>query len=528
MAQADGSGMIEYHELKDIICPPVPEPEPEPDPMADRGWNAVDKRQTAISLSEKSRSAKTAIRIKLSPDYDLISQLTTGLATHWNRFMGTHAKVQSSERQGDLSADLFSRIDEDQSGTISRKELRKVATELGLKADRRAIDALFDSMDADASGEVSLEEFTTAVRSSQRLSLQPVGKPGAGAGAGAGAQGAADHGSSAGSRGLLSLPPLAMAFSSGAPGPSPRNRVALPWRRDTSTLRTAQQRALRRPPPESPSATIRHATPASAVSRYPLLANAPAEGGWWQHGGFAAAPHAPQAVQHPSSRQQTPRLASRGSSRGGAAGSSRGGSRQASRGSRRQSREQQREQRQQPRETSHLLGLDGTMPPPHAPPVPRLPTAGLAAGDCLVLSDGAPRGLTPRVTPRPSFRGPRPPPVPPLDVQEANFYVSLLSARDVKPSASSGAPALEEEVQRLARQLSSRRTLSKGDALQAGWIPPRLGTPRSARDEYGANMFSARRFYPIDREQSFKILHADHRIVNDHPSRPHTGSLSAR
>ena len=62
--------------------------------------------------------------------------------------------------------------------------------------------------------------------------------------------------------------------------------------------------------------------------------------------------------------------------------------------------------------------------------------------------------------------------------------------------------------------------------MQAGWISPRLGTPRSARDEYGANFYTSRRFYP---SSPFHVQEAmqDHRIV---PSRPATGtgSLSAR
>merc|ERR1711998_771118 len=49
--------------------------------------------------------------------------------------------------------DLFRQWDDDDNGTIDKKEFRKAITALGFKAPKPEIDALFDTFDTDRSGE---------------------------------------------------------------------------------------------------------------------------------------------------------------------------------------------------------------------------------------------------------------------------------------------------------------------------------------------------------------------------------------
>ena len=55
--------------------------------------------------------------------------------------------------------DLFREWDEDESGTVSKKEFRKAMPMLGLQVSKRDIDALFDSWDPDGSGQLELGEL---------------------------------------------------------------------------------------------------------------------------------------------------------------------------------------------------------------------------------------------------------------------------------------------------------------------------------------------------------------------------------
>jgi Ca2+-binding EF-hand superfamily protein len=188
----DGSGEISFNEMRDAIKGPE-----ETAPVEDvgnqwKGWGAEAKHAAALTLSDKGRGASIVRGIRLSPDYDLIAQLTHGLATNWGRVTW-----------------LFQTWDTDRNGTISRLELRKALGELGLGEHPRAVDSLFDAIDANRSGAITLDEFQLALQASLRAAqseqLMDV------------------------SRGIApaafprrSLPAVSGAVS---PEPSPRNRV---------------------------------------------------------------------------------------------------------------------------------------------------------------------------------------------------------------------------------------------------------------------------------------------------------------
>lgn len=190
----DGSGQLNYMEMKDAIDPPEEEEAPQEVVNPYKGWNALEKKQVAISLSDRSKGASIVRNIRLSSDYDIISQIATGLATNWGKLQW-----------------LFSKWDTDASGTISRKELREALVELGLgnsQKNKIAIDALFGAMDTDKSGEVSYDEFEMAIRASLRTAKSEALKSTA----------------SGASANAIKLPVISSHYSKSSE-PSPRNRV---------------------------------------------------------------------------------------------------------------------------------------------------------------------------------------------------------------------------------------------------------------------------------------------------------------
>ena len=67
--------------------------------------------------------------------------------------------------------DLFREWDEDKSGTISKREMRRAMPLLGFHAPRSAVDALFDSMDPDGSGSISYDELNSLLRRGNEIKL---------------------------------------------------------------------------------------------------------------------------------------------------------------------------------------------------------------------------------------------------------------------------------------------------------------------------------------------------------------------
>ena len=78
--------------------------------------------------------------------------------------------------------DLFREWDEDQSGTVSKKEFRKAMPHLGLEVPKEAIDELFDTIDPDGSGQLSFKELQKALRRTgdageKKTATKAAGKP---------------------------------------------------------------------------------------------------------------------------------------------------------------------------------------------------------------------------------------------------------------------------------------------------------------------------------------------------------------
>ena len=74
--------------------------------------------------------------------------------------------------------DLFKKWDEDDSGTVDRRELGFALRELGFDAPKHVVDALFSEMDADAGGFVDFKELHSVLRQGASVQLAKKLRPG--------------------------------------------------------------------------------------------------------------------------------------------------------------------------------------------------------------------------------------------------------------------------------------------------------------------------------------------------------------
>ena len=73
--------------------------------------------------------------------------------------------------------DLFREWDEDQDGTVSKKEFRRAMPLLGLEVPRAEVDALFDSWDPDGSGSLEIPELNKVLRRGAEVSPDKMPHP---------------------------------------------------------------------------------------------------------------------------------------------------------------------------------------------------------------------------------------------------------------------------------------------------------------------------------------------------------------
>ena len=98
------------------------------------------------------------MRLDAASDVPLMEQLAEGLAKNLSRVI-----------------DVFRAWDDDDSGTIDKKEFRRGLHQLGLtEVPREEVDALFDEIDVDESGEIDFRELATKLKTKQRAKLSSV------------------------------------------------------------------------------------------------------------------------------------------------------------------------------------------------------------------------------------------------------------------------------------------------------------------------------------------------------------------
>jgi len=76
--------------------------------------------------------------------------------------------MSSNKTSTDPDSELlaaFAVFDEDNSGSISRKEMKKLMKKLGQKLSDEELDAMMEEVDTDNDGQIDFEEFKSMMRS---------------------------------------------------------------------------------------------------------------------------------------------------------------------------------------------------------------------------------------------------------------------------------------------------------------------------------------------------------------------------
>lgn len=80
-------------------------------------------------------------------------------------------QVLSDEEINKHLTDAFNKFDEDKSGKLGKWEFAQAWLFLGLKGSEEEINDAFESVDADGSGVIDLDEFITAIKSERMVEL---------------------------------------------------------------------------------------------------------------------------------------------------------------------------------------------------------------------------------------------------------------------------------------------------------------------------------------------------------------------
>ena len=150
---ADGSGEIDFRELQQHLRPGARielDAELQSGGAGEIVLEAKNMIATRAALSDKQRLEASALQGVALVEGDAASvaeQLLQALDTNLIRII-----------------DLFREWDDDDSGTISKKEFRRALPGLGLKVSKEVADALFDSFDPDHSGSIDYNELHRAIK----------------------------------------------------------------------------------------------------------------------------------------------------------------------------------------------------------------------------------------------------------------------------------------------------------------------------------------------------------------------------
>ena len=142
----DGDKYIEYDELHELIVRSAMK-HPDLPPLALEAKNPIAIRKKKIKKEDAN----------LLQDLDLDED-------HMEQIPG---QIKAAlQRNSVRMLDFFRQMDDDASGSISRKEFRKALCEIGLKAPKVAIDWLFSEFDEDGYGSIEYDELKDQLRHS--------------------------------------------------------------------------------------------------------------------------------------------------------------------------------------------------------------------------------------------------------------------------------------------------------------------------------------------------------------------------
>ena len=152
----DGSGALELKELEKLLRQGSTAPPPDDQLLAGGAGEIETSSSNKHPLRKGGAGEGSALRFDIDEDSDksVAEQLRDALASASVRVI-----------------DLFNDWDDDQSGTVSRKEFHKAMAELEFNVPKEAIDELFAEWDPDGSGALELKELQKLLRRGSAVRL---------------------------------------------------------------------------------------------------------------------------------------------------------------------------------------------------------------------------------------------------------------------------------------------------------------------------------------------------------------------
>ena len=121
----------------------------------------IDYHELKVAMRSLGFDVKKAEVLQLVQQHDVAGSGTIGF-DEFIEIMAERIAARSPEEELRKAFELF---DEDSSGRISFRNLRRIAKELGENLTEDELQAMIDEFDADRDGEISLEEFGGIMKS---------------------------------------------------------------------------------------------------------------------------------------------------------------------------------------------------------------------------------------------------------------------------------------------------------------------------------------------------------------------------
>ena len=121
----------------------------------------IDYHSLKVAMRALGFEVKKADVLQLMEEHDALQTGSIG----YEQFLDICTQRTLARDPDEEMRKAFALFDEDGSGAISLRNMRRVARELGENLSDDELQAMIDEFDTDRDGEINLDEFTSIVRS---------------------------------------------------------------------------------------------------------------------------------------------------------------------------------------------------------------------------------------------------------------------------------------------------------------------------------------------------------------------------
>eukprot|EP00900_Chrysochromulina_parva_P011966 jgi/Chrpa1/20770/Chrysochromulina_OHIO_Genome00006992-RA len=121
----------------------------------------IDYHELKVAMRSLGFEVKKAEVLKIMEEHDVAQRGTIG----YDEFLEIMAQRIAARSPEEELAKAFQLFDEDSSGRISLRNMRRIAKELGENLTDDELQAMIDEFDTDGDGEISAQEFANIMKS---------------------------------------------------------------------------------------------------------------------------------------------------------------------------------------------------------------------------------------------------------------------------------------------------------------------------------------------------------------------------